>query len=99
MKPKIIYIATINSYCGGAIALTTLCATLRKNGYDARLLFVPYFPNKEVSNWKYKFDWISYNLKNKIKLFIKLILSYFFPNSNFAKNKSLWMAIGIKSII
>ncbi len=49
-------IIIVNSYInyGGPIVLAELCRNLLKMGYDARLLMVPYFPNKIVDQAGYK---------------------------------------------
>lgn len=49
-------IIIVNSYVnyGGPIVLAELCRNLRKLGCDARLLMVPYFARKKISNARYK---------------------------------------------
>lgn len=84
-----IYITTINGYCGGTIALTALCKTLRELGYDTELLILPYFPCKQISPSKYKRDCIFKNSRFLLKNLVKKILSHICPNALFAKkNKS-----------
>lgn len=84
-KAKTIYIATIIAYCGGTLALTILCQTLRSIGYDARLILLPYFPNKNISQKRFVIDYIFYLTKYFTKQFVKRIASYLFPNARFVK--------------
>lgn len=85
MNHKKIYIPTINGYFGGTIALSALCSTLRKLGYDARIILVPYFPLTNISEKKYKIDTLIYNIKFLIKNFFKRFLLPFLPNAKFVK--------------
>ena len=82
---KKIYIVIIDGYCGGTVALTTLCTTLRTLGYDAKALLVSYFPKENISEWEYKFDYCKYMLIRHFKDFIKLILSFIVPEARFIK--------------
>ena len=80
-----IYITTMTGYCGGTIALTALCKTLRELGYNTELLILPYFPNQTISSVRYKIDCILKNSKLIFKICLKKNLSWLFPNAAFSK--------------
>lgn len=85
-RKKRIYVTTINAYCGGTIALATLCKTIRELGYDARLVILPYFPNKQVSCAIYVLECLFGNLKYFFKYCIKRAFALITPKANFLKS-------------
>lgn len=66
-KGKTIYIANLISVYGGTLVLSTLCANLRKLGYDAKLLIRDYSSYGNNNNLRNK---IISNIKIAIKLFL-----------------------------
>jgi len=71
---KIIIITNSPVYCGGTLALSTLCVELRKLGYDARLLLLPYFPREKFSQYAYMRQLWKYS----IHLFVRAFIYKFF---------------------
>jgi len=67
MNAKKILIVNINNYAGGPIVLASLCAELRKLGYDARLYLVPSFKHGPYAEKEYKKECLKYGLNRLIK--------------------------------
>jgi hypothetical protein len=87
-KKKTLYIVNLREYRGGTLVLSTLCATLRDLGYDARLVIFPYLPEIPVSRFRFYKDCVVRNYKFLIKTLIKKIIIKLWPSVQFAKKFS-----------
>ena len=82
-KIKKVVLVNVYAYFGGTLAISKLCAELRKQQVDARLLMVPYFPGKPIDTAVFKEEVKTCILKNRIKKGIMKI----FPFMDYSKNK------------
>ena len=82
-KIKKVVLVNVYAYFGGTLAISKLCAELRKQQVDARLLMVPYFPDKPIDTAVFKKEVKTCILKNRIKKGIMKI----FPFIDYSKNK------------